>query len=598
MILKARSHILDPGGGVLSSSGVRQLAWSSVLFCLPATARSEIVFSGGRNIAIAQDFDGVYINVDLENPDAVVSASGDWDLNPFFSGMGIANSPDFQPVRGGVGNEDAIIRIGAAALIDATATFSSDWGGSGSEGESGHIGPGALQFADGKPGYIGFRLDRGGGVWYYGWMRVVLTANGSNGIIQSWAYENSGAAILAGATGQARQQIVAGNAVPVNVSGAADSILLASSGKVSFDGGTTGADFAGTIDGEGEIVISGAGGLRLGGANSFTGTATVEKNSKLIVADSTNLGSASVVLGNSSALVFQSAASSNGESNTFSNTISLNGSGGVMENNGTGTVEVTGAVGGYGALTKKGSGSLTLSGINTYTGATSVSQGRLTVAAESTINTTSGVLIGAGEFNYNSLTPLTQNVSFSGTGGILSGSGTINTTVNVTAANTLSIGNSPGTMYFDSDLGIEGTYYYELVGGTASGDLGIVAGDLTLGGILDLVQLGTYTDGDKFTLLTYGGSLTGIFTDASLHGLVDDSIFTAAGGFWRINYDDTVAGLNGGTKANFVTITAIPEPSAAALLGFGIMGLLACRHRAGLSAAQPLSSALPPPGSP
>ena len=157
----------------------------------------------------------------------------------------------------------------------------------------------------------------------------------------------------------------------------------------------------------------------------------------------------------------------------------------------------------------------------------------------------------------------------------MSGSGTIGTFVYITASNTLSIGNSPGTMNFDDDLTIGGTYSYELVGGTSSADLGNVTGNLTLGGTLDIVQLGTYTIGDKFTLLSYGGSLTGIFT-----GLVNKAIFITAGNFWMINYNDTTAGLNGGTQAKFITITAIPEPSAAALLGLGIVVLLTRRRRA------------------
>lgn len=553
----------------------------SLLLGTAGSSPAGILFSGQQDIAIPLNFDGVYIKVDLTQPTHVVSSAGGWDLNPFFGGIGIANSPTFQPVRSGTGSEDTIIRIAATSVIDGTATFATDldWGGSGAEDESGHLGGGALQFADGKAGYLGFQLDTGAVSPRYGWMRVVLTANG-NGVIQSWAYDDSGAAILAGVNGQASQRVVTDvQETSTSAATAGDSILLASGGKVTFDDGATGGSFSGTIDGVGEIQIAGSGGLRLSGANAFTGTATVQENSKLIVADSTNLGSAAVVLGNSSVLVFESLASNNGGTNTFSSTISLNGSGGVLENAGNGTVEVTGAVAGSGALTKDGSGNLTLSGTNSYSGATSVFEGKLTIASEGTINTTSGVSIGAGEFNYNSSTALTRNVSFSGTGGTLSGSGTITTTVNVTEANTLSIGNSPGTMNFDSDLTIGGTYSYELVGGTSSADLGNVAGNLTLGGILDLVQLGTYTEGDKFTLLSYSGSLTGIFTDASLDALSDDAIFTAAGGLWQINYNGTLAGQNGGTQANFITITAIPELSAAALLGLGIMGLLVRRCR-------------------
>jgi autotransporter-associated beta strand protein len=251
----------------------------------------------------------------------------------------------------------------------------------------------------------------------------------------------------------------------------------------------------------------------------------------------------------------------------------------MLENTGAGTVVITGAVVGTGQLTTKaGSGNLTLSGTNTYTGVTNVSDGMLTISSTGTINSTSGVTIGAGEFNYNSSTALTQNITVSGTGGTLSGSGTIISNVNVTAANTLGIGNSPGTMNFDSGLTIGGTYSFEVVSGSSFADLGNVTGNLTLGGILDLVQLGTFTQGERFTLLSYSGTLAGIFTDTSFNAIPDDSLFTAAGGIWQINYHDTVPGLNGGTQQNLITITAItavPEPTAAVLLGLAVMGLLA-----------------------
>ncbi|NQX02996.1 hypothetical protein HQ447_20240, partial [bacterium] len=341
----------------------------SFLLGAAATSPAGILFSGQQNIAISKDFDGVYIKVDLTQPTHVVSDVGDWDLNPFFGGIGIANSPTFQPIRSGAGNEDTIIRMAATSVIDGTATFTADlgWGCSGADDESGHLGRGALQFADGKAGYLGFQLDPGGSVPLYGWMRVVLTANG-NGVIQSWAYDDSGAAILAGSNGQSGQRVVTGvQDTPTSAATAGDSILLAAGGKVTFNDGATGGSFTGTIDGAGEIQIAGSGGLRLSGANAFTGTAAVQENSKLIVAESTNLGSASVALGNSSALVFESSAANNGVANTFSNAISLDGSGGVLENSGTGTVEVAGAVAGSGALTKAGSGNLTLSGTNTYT---------------------------------------------------------------------------------------------------------------------------------------------------------------------------------------------------------------------------------------
>jgi len=92
--------------------------------------------------------------------------------------------------------------------------------------------------------------------------------------------------------------------------------------------------------------------------------------------------------------------------------------------------------------------------------------------------------------------------------------------------------------------------------------------------VLDLVQLGTFTMGDKFTLFAYDGSLNGNFG-----GLLDDSQFSDAGGLWIIDYDDISAGSNGGLGGSYVTITAVPEPRAALLGGLGMLALLRRRRK-------------------
>jgi autotransporter-associated beta strand protein len=222
------------------------------------------------------------------------------------------------------------------------------------------------------------------------------------------------------------------------------------------------------------------------------------------------------------------------------------------------------------SLTKVGLGTLTLSGANTYTGATTISGGTLALGSAGSIDNTSGVSLGtAGTFD----------VSAKGVGGYtvnnLIGSG--NVTGALTVSTQLAIGNSPGTVNFSSSLtlGSGSTSIFELTGGSNTGDLGDIAGDLsiTAGAILDLVQLGTYTANDKFTLFAYDGMLAGNFS-----GLADDSVFNDAGGSWLINYNDTTAGLNGGVGTSYVTVIAVPEPGAALLGGFGVLALLRRRR--------------------
>jgi MYXO-CTERM domain-containing protein len=126
------------------------------------------------------------------------------------------------------------------------------------------------------------------------------------------------------------------------------------------------------------------------------------------------------------------------------------------------------------------------------------------------------------------------------------------------------------------------TYAYEYTGNATAADLLDVNGTLTIdtGAILTLLDLGTYTLGDKFTLFAYE-SLIGSFG-----AYADDQEYSFNGGAWMFNYNDTTAGVNGGSitggvGSGFVTITAVPEPSAAMLAGgLGMLGLLRRRREA------------------
>lgn len=163
-----------------------------ILLLSASVAHAAVIYSGVQNIAIPATFDGVYLNID--NGSTSTNPITGWDINPFFGGFGVANSASFQPVRVGTGVEDALRNLDAGAYIGSTSVFSSGDGGSAT-----HTGTDPGQFALGTPGYIGFRFlkDNSSGP-YYGWMKVTFTANTSGGLIQSWAYDDSGGAIMAG----------------------------------------------------------------------------------------------------------------------------------------------------------------------------------------------------------------------------------------------------------------------------------------------------------------------------------------------------------------------------------------------------------------
>ena len=150
--------------------------------------------------------------------------------------------------------------------------------------------------------------------------------------------------------------------------------------------------------------------------------------------------------------------------------------------------------------------------------------------------------------------------------GVLGGTGTISATVNVTTG-TLAAGNSIGTLNISSDLNIGGTFEWEFDSAADSADIVNVLGNVDLtGSTLDIQQLGTFEVGKTFTVLSYTGTVTGVFNG------FDTSM-------WTIDYASNAGGVNvGGSHANFITLTAVPEPSALLLVG-SVLGVSFLRRR-------------------
>ena len=137
------------------------------------------------------------------------------------------------------------------------------------------------------------------------------------------------------------------------------------------------------------------------------------------------------------------------------------------------------------ALTKIGSGTFTLSGANTYSGGTTMSNGTLLV------NNTNGSGTGTGAVTVVSAATL-------GGGGVIGGP--------VSVSGTLAPGNSPGTLTISNNLVVNGSAILRYELGTTS-DLTAVSGNLSLGGTLNIIDAGGFTN-TTYTLFTYSGTLT------------------------------------------------------------------------------------------
>lgn len=168
---------------------------ATAALCGVSTARAtSIIYSGVRDIPIPTTFAGIFLDLDTGVTGGPAFPGS--DINPFFGGVGIANSAAFQPVRVGSGHFDAYRNVASGTLIDASIpSYSTGDGGS----DTAHLGSGAGEFHEGTDGYLGFEFttDTNAGP-YFGWMRVSLTNDTAGALIRDWAYDNSGAGIAAG----------------------------------------------------------------------------------------------------------------------------------------------------------------------------------------------------------------------------------------------------------------------------------------------------------------------------------------------------------------------------------------------------------------
>lgn len=250
------------------------------------------------------------------------------------------------------------------------------------------------------------------------------------------------------------------------------------------DGTAASATMTGTIN----SVIAGTGGLNktdlgtlvLGGANTYSGGTTVSSGVLQVSTDS-NLGAAS------GGLTFAGGTVRAGATLTSNRAVTIGAGGGTLDTVAN-TVTLSGAVTGTGALTKSGTGTLVLSGVNTNTGTTTVAGGTLRLLNSS---------IGAGTIN---------------AGATLAGDGTIRG--NLTNGGRVSPGASPGTITINGNYtqSSTGTYAAELASATSFDRL-IVTGAAALNGTLTVSSLGGYTPtiGQSFTLLSATGGVTGAF---------------------------------------------------------------------------------------
>nr|WP_243451631.1 autotransporter domain-containing protein [Sphingosinicella soli] len=290
-------------------------------------------------------------------------------------------------------------------------------------------------------------------------------------------------------------------------------------GTIDTDGNN--AAFTGVISGAGGMTKDGAGTLVLTGANTYTGGTTITEGT--LVGNTTSLQGD---IANNAALIFDQAAD-----DTFA-----------------------GVVSGSGTFTKDGAGTLILTGANTYTGGTTITDGTLVgnttslqgdiannaalIFDQATDGTFADAISGTGSFEKSGagLLNLTGTSSFSGTttvsagrlavngslaasdvdvqsGGSIGGNGTIGGLIVRTGA-TAAPGNSIGELTSATFVVFEAGSTYEVeVDAAGNTDLIVATTTATIEGgtVAVLAEDGTYLPQTQYEIVTAGDGVTGTF---------------------------------------------------------------------------------------
>ena len=300
----------------------------------------------------------------------------------------------------------------------------------------------------------------------------------------------------------------------------AGSVELANS--ITLTTGDSGNDtFSGVISGSGNLAKAGSGTFTLSGTNTYTGTTTITAGTISISADS-GLGAApgSATAGHLTLNggTLQSTADFTLNSNRG---IALGSNHGTINVDGSTTLTYGGIIAGSNNLTKSGNGTLLLSGINTYSGTTTISAGTLNVSGQLGSGTYSSNIINNGILQYSSSSNQTLSGVISGSGSLLKdGSGELILSGTNTYVGSTTL--SAGSIRISADSGL----------GSAPGSATSDHLVLSNGGILKTTATFTLNSNRGVTLasgtgyfkpsssteLTYGGIIAGSGNLKSSHG--------------------------------------------------------------------------------
>jgi autotransporter-associated beta strand protein len=445
----------------------------------------------------------------------------------------------------------------------------------------------------------GTTMNVGGGGWVTGsGANITIGSGGATGTVvwnsggvvgisyQGGAWNIAGGTLKAGTGDLARYLLHYASSLTVNSGATLDlggfdaylTAALSGSGRITTTSGAPmlelqGSSFAGTIDGA--VFVNAYGNTTLTGANTYSGGTFINGGATLflgnggaggsIVGNVYNFGTLSVA--QTSDLVLGGVISGSGAlKKSGSGTLTLNGantySGGTVINGGTlqlgnggiggsivgdvqnaGTLKVNqssdlvlgGVISGNGALAKAGSGTLTLTGANTYSGGTTITSGTVQIGDGGTSGSIVGDVVNDGVLIFNRSDAMSFAGAISGNGKLLKqGTGSLTLAGLSNAAGDVDV--QAGSLQIQNALAVAGAF-------TNIGSVG-VTGSLSVGGSLD----------NSGAIALAGGTITGAGALANDNLLSGFGTIGGTGGF--VNYGQVAHGggalilSNTGANAN------------------------------------------------
>jgi len=414
------------------------------------------------------------------------------------------------------------VALGANTLTLAAGNYAGAINGTGGLTKTG---TGTLTLT-GASGYTGATTLSGG----------TLAISGAGSIAAS-----SGVALAGGASlniaGASAAQTVNG------LTGVSGTSVVLGANRLTVNNGAANS-FAGVISGTGSLGKSGAGTLTLTAANTYSG-GTFVTGGTLTAGVANAFGSGvltvtapgTVNLANFSTTVGGLAGDGN---------ITLGSA--ILTVNSTGSTAYSGVLSGTGRLIKSGAGTLTLNGVNTYTGSTTINEGLLVV---------NGSLAGTLTIGAN---------------GRLGGSGK---TGSLSITGTVAPGNSIGTLNVTGSLTFAaGSTYQVEVAPSGISDQIIATGTVTINGGTVSVLTGGATNFSPLTTYTIltGSTVTGTFGNVvtDLAFLTPTLVYNASTVQLRLLRNDVSLNAIGQTPNQIAVAAAVGAQSSGAVFDAAI----------------------------